>query len=71
MASARYSRRAIKRKRKTISVYVLPSVVAEVDALVDAGRYANRSDAVEDALRLLVLHASLEPGQPPRDEAAA
>ena len=49
MASARYSRRAIKRKRKTISVYVLPSVVAEVDALVDAFAELGAAEVVRKA----------------------
>jgi Arc/MetJ-type ribon-helix-helix transcriptional regulator len=71
VASARYARRAIKRTRRTYSVYVLPEVVAAVDALVDAGRYTNRSDAVEDALRLLVLQASLDRASTAATEAAA
>lgn len=60
MATARYNRRKVRRERDTFSFYLLPSVIAAVDALVESGRYANRSDAVEDACRLLVLQASLD-----------
>jgi putative addiction module CopG family antidote len=39
---------------ETVTAKLTPRLAAEIDALVDEGWYANRSEAIRDAVRNLV-----------------
>jgi Arc/MetJ-type ribon-helix-helix transcriptional regulator len=61
---AKVQRRAERNQRDTprttFSLYLDRDVIAAVDTLVTIGRYPNRSDAVESAIRRLVIDAARE-----------
>lgn len=44
----------------TVTTKLTPRLTSELDALVDEGWYANRSEAVRDAVRELVERKRLE-----------
>lgn len=55
MVTERNGRRNSHTERKTYSAYVDSRVMDALDMLVKVGTYANRSDAIEDACRRLVI----------------